>query len=131
MRREKNEQKYSRLKCATRPPRAQAMSRYKPNDGEGDNILISGREGIETDCPPRLKRRFQEARDAPISTGQYLEDFGTMADTEESKRLFDGNYLCPQDGDYATELILKEVLPLWEKSSGPMDMTLTVEDFEW
>ena len=92
------------------------MSRYKSEDGDGNNVLISGREEIETDCPPRLKRRLQEARDAPIGTGQYLDDFGTMADTEESDRLFEGNYTFPQDGDYATDLILKEVIPLWEKA---------------
>ena len=120
MKREATERKYCRLKCATRPPRAQAMSRYTAPDSEGNNTLTDGREGIESDCPPRLKKRFKEGCDAPINTGQYLEDFGTLADTDESDNLLQGNYLFPVDGDPATELILKEVALLWEKKQWPI-----------
>ena len=81
------------------------MSRYTSKDGEENTTLIDGRENIEMDCPPRLKKQFKEGCDAPINTGQYLEDFGTMADTDELEKLLKGNYSFPLDGDLETELI--------------------------
>ena len=59
MKREANERKYCRLKCATRLLRAHAMSRYTSKDREGNNTLTDGREDIEADCPPQTEETIQ------------------------------------------------------------------------
>ena len=66
-------------------------------DESGQRSVITGQESFQEAVSHALGRRYRGATDAPINSGQLLQDLGTLADTASAEALFRGEYNFPED----------------------------------
>ena len=70
----------------------------------------SSKEEVEYHTAQHLRQRFSLGQRAPLHHGTLHNDFGDLADTEATHRLFNGTYVFPPNCDTATKQYLQEAM---------------------
>merc|ERR1712115_772418 len=100
---------WGRLKCATKKKRSPPASQVALTDENGQRSVVTGQEPFQEAVSHAIGHRYRGATDAPINSGQFLQDLGTLADTASAEALLRGDYTFPEDAHEATVCILKEL----------------------
>lgn len=86
---------------AMKDPKGRAVLRVDIPTPTGTQTLDT-KEEVEHHVQQNLQQCFSLDKRAPLNTGQLLEDFGTLGDTDATTRLFQGTYNFPSNIDEAT-----------------------------
>ena len=141
--REENRNIWGRLGCATKKKRSTPASQCAVTDKNGQQQVITGQEPFQRAVANAVDYHFQRAianavdhrfhgaTDAPINSGQLLQDLGTIADTECAAALLRGDYNFPEECEEATKCIFHELVPLLTRQQSPMNVQLKNSDFLW
>ena len=111
--------------------RSPPASQVAITDENGQRSVVTGQEPFQEAVSHAIGRRYCGATDAPINSGQFLQDLGTLADTASAEALLRGDYTFPEDAHEATVCILKELVPLILQQRSPMNIQLKNSDFHW
>ena len=129
--REESRNTWGRLGCAMKKKRSPPASQCAIIDENGQRTIISGQEPFQNAAANAVNHRYRGATDAPVNSGQFYQDLGTLADTESAEALLRGDYNFPEECDKATACIFRELAPLFAKQQCPMNVQLENSDFHW
>ena len=129
--REENRNIWGRLGCATKKKRSPPASQCAVIDKNGQRQVITGQEPLRRAVANAVDHRYHGATDAPINSGQLLQDLGTIADTECAAALLRGDYNFPEECEEATKCIFHELVLLLTRQQSPMNVQLKNSDFLW
>ena len=72
----------------------------------GEWVRKSNKAEVEEGIMSENTKRFRLTNDTPVMSGQLLEDFGYLADTEAAEEVLAGTYDPPEDADEHTKALL-------------------------
>ncbi len=130
MRKESMKRRQQRINRAIKDPKGRAVLQVNISTPSGPQILAT-QEEVEHHVQQNLQQRFSLGKRAPLHTGQFLEDFGVLGDTEATAQLFQGKYDFPPHQDKATADYLREAVRIRNELEAlpPVNTEVTAEEY--
>jgi hypothetical protein len=107
MKNEARKRRQRTINRAIKDPKGRAVLQVDIPTSTGTHTLTT-QDDVEHQVQQNLQKRFSLGKRAPLNTGQLLEDFGSLGDTDAVAQLFQGTYTFPPNMDSATEDYLRE-----------------------
>ena len=130
MRNEARKRRQQIINRAIKDPKGRAVLQVDIPTQTGTRTLDTQKD-VEHHVQQNLQQRFSLGKRAPLNTGQLLEDFGTLGDTDAVTQLFQGTYNFPPNMDKATEDYLREAARIQQELATlpPIITEVTPEEY--
>ena len=101
----------------------------RPEEG---TALYEKRSKVEAQASMELTGRFKLTRDAPMCSGQLLDNVGYLGNTEATLKILKGTFKFVEDMEPHTKLSLEEASQrLREKSTEEIAMMVSKDDYSY